>query len=115
MSQDTVKSETYAQFVDRILKPGTVKENLTHAALGIGGEAGEVVDLIKKCVIYDRELDVTKLVEEIGDVLYYMQAALNEVGLDLNHAMLMNMDKLNKRFSAGSYSSAQAIARADKA
>ena len=44
--------------------------NLTEFALGLGGEAGEVIDLIKKFEFHGHELDDGKLVKESGDVLW---------------------------------------------
>ena len=87
--------------------------NLVNCALGLGGEAGEVVDLIKKSVFYGEDtaselVDVKlpvlnkkvreKLKNEIGDVIYYLQGICDIVGLSLEECMEANIDKLYKRF-----------------
>ena len=87
--------------------------DLVHCALGLSGEAGEVVDLIKKSVFYgddttselvDVKLPVLntevkhKLKNEIGDVIYYLQGICDIVGLSLEECMEANIDKLYKRF-----------------
>ena len=43
-----------------------------HATLGMAGESGEIVDLLKKVYAYGKPLDRTKLLEEIGDLMWYV-------------------------------------------
>lgn len=69
-----------------------------HAALGLAGEAGEVVDLVKKHVFGLKPLDRTKLLEEIGDVLWYLALVCHAQGLDLESAMRTNIAKLRARY-----------------
>lgn len=97
-------------------------DGLHHATSGLAGEAGECLDLTKKCWVYGRPVDeVTfdKLMEEAGDTIHYMQMLLiklSEIGgehLTLNDLMLNNMVKLRKRYPNG-FSKEAAIARADK-
>jgi NTP pyrophosphatase (non-canonical NTP hydrolase) len=108
-------SVAYANFVRRLfVKRNEGADGLLHAALGIGGEAGEIVDAIKKHWVTGKPLDRENLVEEIGDVMFYMQALCNQLGITMTDAVIANMDKLNKRYPEG-YSDAAAIARADKA
>lgn len=111
----------YLSFVKSIEKPGDTisldseQKRMTHAALGMSGETGETVDLIKKHVIYGKDLDKNKVVEECGDILYYMAVLLDTVGSDIDTAIFENYKKLSRRYSTGSYSDEQAKARADKA
>lgn len=107
--------EEYRDFVDRLWKQDERAAELAHVALGLAGEAGEIVDAIKKNVVYHKDLDIGNLLEELGDLRYYMQALMNMYGWSMDLVEGVNMRKLNKRYSEGSYSSAQAIARADKA
>lgn len=87
--------------------------DLVNCALGLGGEAGEVVDLIKKSVFYgddtaselvDVKLPVLnkevreKLKNEIGDVVFYLQGICDITGLSLEECMEANIAKLYKRF-----------------
>lgn len=112
----------YSDFVASRCKFGgaIVKEltgqdaHLLHMALGASGETGEIVDAIKKAVIYRKPLDIDNLKEEIGDTLFYLQGLCNSIGYSFNQAMQDNMDKLNKRYSNGEYSDQQAQDRADK-
>lgn len=112
----------FAQMVKNLAKPGedilssldANKCDLLHMAIGVSGEAGELLDAVKKHVIYDKPLDVENCVEEIGDKLFYMQGLLNNLGITWEQVMEHNQRKLGKRYISGSYSNAQAKERADK-
>lgn len=105
---------TYQEFVKGLVKPLGDQERLVHAAMGVSGEAGELLDAIKKHWVYGKELDVGNVMEELGDILFYVQAMANEFGWDLTDLVVENMKKLQQRYPSGAYSDAQAIARADK-
>lgn len=111
---------TYKEFVKSIEKPpadinpGDTQKRMIHAALGMSGETGETVDLVKKHVLYNKEIDPKKIIEECGDILYYMEVLLDTVGSTIDEARDENFKKLSKRYSSGAYSDAQAKARADK-
>lgn len=79
---------------DRLLR-------LVHAAMGIQTEAGEFADPIKKHLFYDRELDVPNLMEELGDLIWYIQVACMALDLPLEHVMSANIAKLRARYPGG--------------
>ena len=109
-------TDEYAQFVhSRTKNLGTFDSNLAHMALGIAGEAGELVDAIKKTYAYNKPLDVDNIYEELGDILFYIQGMLNWIGATwtLEDLIVINTDKLTKRYPQG-YTDQAAIARADK-
>ena len=90
-----------------------VKEReLIHAALGLAGEAGEVVDLIKKSVNYNTPLLEFDLLNECGDTLHYLTRILSLNGFTLQDAVDANLTKLSARFPTG-YSNTAAIERKD--
>ena len=111
----------YRDFVKSRMKPmGTLQADLIHMTLGVAGEAGELVDAIKKHWVYGKPLDVGNVVEELGDLLFYIQGVLSTVTRQgvlapetLEDLMVANMNKLSKRYPTG-YSDQAAIARADK-
>lgn len=88
-------------------------ERLIHGALGSAGEVGELVDAIKKHVMYGKDLDKEHLKEELGDCLWYFSILLDEIGSSFEEVMQMNHDKLEKRYPSG-YTNEAAIVRADK-
>lgn len=73
-------------------------EDLFIAATGIGGEAGEVQELLKKYV-RDGAIDVNKLKRELGDVFYYITRLSIMFGFTLEDVMNSNVDKLNDRLA----------------
>lgn len=79
-------------------------------AVGLAGEAGEVSDLIKKGIFHQHGLDIEKLAEEIGDVLWYIAALCTKLDLDLGEVMENNIKKLLARYPDG-YSSEDSINR----
>lgn len=105
---------TYEEFVCNLVKEmGSCDNNLAHMVLGIAGESGEIVDAIKKTVIYDKPLDVDNIIEELGDLEFYMAGMRQLLGLSRVQVLAHNVAKLEKRYKGG-YSDAAAIARADK-
>lgn len=113
---------TYADFVmSRCKYGGSIVNEMTamdahmlHMAVGVSGEAGELLDALKKAVIYRKPLDQENVKEEIGDCLFYLQGLCNAIGYSLDEAMQDNVEKLSKRYSSGEYSDKQAQDRADK-
>ena len=119
MFSGTIESHTleekYKQFVNGKFKSmPSAKEDLLHAVMGIAGESGEVLDAIKKHYFYNKPLDLENVIEELGDIEFYLQAMRMCLGLDRKDILIANMVKLSKRYGSGSYSDAQAQARADK-
>jgi len=107
-------NEQYAKFVDRLfVNRSRDIEGLLHAAIGISGEGGELIDTVKKSWVYAKPLDRQNLLEEIGDLLFYTQAMCNLIGIDFKTAIDHNCAKLLRRYPNG-YTNEAANARADK-
>ena len=96
------------------LKPTPSQCELLHAAIGIAGEAGELLDAVRKHVFDGQPLDRDNVIEELGDLEFYMMAAMMNIGVLRPHLQELNMAKLSKRYEAG-YSDKAAQERADKA
>jgi len=64
---------------------------------GLGGETGEVLDILKKQV-RDSKLDMQHLIEELGDVLYYLTMICNAHEISLQEVIDCNVEKLNERY-----------------
>jgi NTP pyrophosphatase (non-canonical NTP hydrolase) len=76
-------------------------DNLEYPTLGLAGEAGEVANIVKKIQrdhggIINDEIRA-KLKDELGDVLWYISACADELGLTLDEIASFNVDKLAKR------------------
>ncbi len=114
--------DDYQEMVKALAKDGNaIIEKLTpekahalHMAVGIAGEAGELLDAIKKHVFYGKPLDVENVVEEMGDIEFYSEGLRQALGLIRGEILAANMDKLDKRYAGFEYSDKAAIERADK-
>jgi NTP pyrophosphatase (non-canonical NTP hydrolase) len=73
---------------------------LAYCALGLGGEAGEYSEKVKK-LIRDGKLDKTLAVKELGDVLWYLTRSANELGYSLQDVAEINVVKLLDRQERG--------------
>lgn len=95
----------------------SLMRNLALAGMGLTGEAGEVCDLLKKVVFHGKPLDATvrtKLVLEMGDVLWYLAHAATTLGVTLDDVANANAAKLRARFPDG-FTRADAAAKRDEA
>lgn len=79
----------------------TGEGSLANWGLGLAGEAGEVIELIKKHCFHGKPLDRENLRKELGDVLWYISAICTEVGLELSDVAEANIDKLFARYPNG--------------
>lgn len=104
----------YDVFVASLFKVMSNEMMKAHAAMGICGEAGELCDAIKKEIMYGKLIDRANVVEELGDLRFYIQATQNLYRITEQEILQQNADKLAKRYADLHYSDTAAIARADK-
>ena len=90
------------------------KADLLHMAVGVSGEAGELLDAVKKATIYNKPLDRENMIEELGDLEFHMSRIRQIIGVTRDEVLEHNYKKLSKRYSSGKYSNKQAQERADK-
>lgn len=88
--------------------------HLLHMAVEISGESVELLDAVKKRVVYRKELDRQNVIEELGDLEFYMEGVRQELGVTREECLLANKAKLLKRYENLKYSDAAARDRADK-
>lgn len=79
----------------------TEEQQLSNAALGLTGEAGEVAEIIKKHLFHATPLDQDALVKELGDCLWYVSAFATVLGLSLDDVAQRNIEKLRRRYPDG--------------
>lgn len=133
MNEVTHNGISHAQMVAKLVKSPQqlVDENnpfkaaITHAAIGIAGEGGEILDAVKRHAIYDKPFDTPlkpgeqslreNLIEELGDLEFYMEDLRRRINCSREETLRKNMEKLAKRYGDNfGYSNAKAVARADK-
>lgn len=68
---------------------------------GLNGEAGECIDILKKVEFQGHAFDPNKLLDELGDVLWYVAQTATGLGVSLEEVAQHNVDKLRKRYPDG--------------
>lgn len=115
-------SITHPELVASVVKPGAQIKNeitaeechLIHMTMGICGEAGELLDAVKKNVIYRKKIDFENVLEELGDLEFYLEGLRQLLGIRRQETLDHNIAKLKKRYDGLQYSNESAIERADK-
>ena len=79
----------------------TKKEVLVNSVMGLNGEAGEVIDLVKKHLFHGHELKKDELIKELGDVAWYLAEAAYALDVDLSSVLQGNINKLKARYPEG--------------
>ena len=74
---------------------------LTNCALGLAGETGQVVDLVKNYTFKGKNLDRTELIHEMGDVLWYLSQVAELADIPFDEVAKNNIETLNKRYPHG--------------
>lgn len=111
---DEIERVHYFDFVSKLFKQQTQDEMKFHVALGLTGEAGEFADAVKRELIYKKPLDNENVREELGDLAFYLVAAMQVYGMQWNDVLQANFEKLKVRYAGLVYSDKAAQARADK-
>ena len=109
-----MNQEEYCIFALRTAPTSNIsdlKSDMIHASLGIGGESGEILDIVKKHAFYGKPLDRTKLLEEIGDLLWYVNLLIHNADSDFNEVFEMNIRKLEARYPDLRFDANKAINR----
>lgn len=77
------------------------KETLITGVMGLCGESGEVIDIVKKWYAQGHDLDPNKIKDELGDVCWYISCICNALDININEVFQTNIDKLKKRYPNG--------------
>lgn len=81
---------------------GASKENqLLNGAMGLCGESGEFMDLLKKNMFHGHNMDKVHMAKELGDIAWYLATTADALGYDLETILQMNIDKLLARYPDG--------------
>lgn len=97
-----MNADAYQQEAMSLLNPALTQEQvLQNALMGLCGESGEAIDILKKHLFQGHPLDTEKLKKELGDVAWYLAEAAQGLGVSLSEIMQGNLDKLHKRYPDG--------------
>ena len=79
----------------------TDMELLENGLMGLNGEAGEAIDILKKYKFQGHELDEDHIAKELGDAAWYIAVAAYALHYTLEDILQMNVDKLRARYPEG--------------
>lgn len=77
------------------------KDVLINSVMGLCGESGEAIDIVKKWLAQGHALDKEHLAKELGDIAWYLAEAATALDLSLGDILQANLDKLEKRYPDG--------------
>ena len=97
-----MKINEYQELAMRTLNPKlSEKDVLINAVMGLCGESGEAIDMVKKHLAQGHEFDKEKFAKELGDIAWYLAEAAYAIGMSLEDILVGNIEKLKKRFPEG--------------
>ena len=97
-----MKINEYQNLAMRTLNPELSKRDvLINSVMGLCGESGEAIDIVKKWMAHGHELDKEHLTKELGDIAWYLAEAATALDLDLEDILRANIEKLKKRYPQG--------------
>lgn len=79
----------------------TKKDVLINSVMGLCGESGEAIDIVKKWMAQGHKLDKEHLTKELGDIAWYLAEAATALEFPLDDILQANIDKLKKRYPDG--------------
>lgn len=79
----------------------TKKDVLINSVMGLCGESGEAIDIVKKWFAHGHELNREALIKELGDIAWYLAEAATALDISLDEILQINIDKLKKRYPDG--------------
>ena len=92
----------YQKLAMTTLNPELTKRDvLINSVMGLCGESGEAIDLMKKHLYQGHDLDREKLIKELGDIAWYLAEAATGLDIDLSEVLQRNLDKLHARYPQG--------------
>lgn len=101
-SAEPLTANEYQKKAMQTLNPELSKRDvLINGVMGLCGESGECIDLVKKHLHQGHELDKIKLCKELGDVAWYLAETAYALDLSLEEVLRDNLDKLKRRYPQG--------------
>lgn len=77
------------------------KDILINGVMGLCGESGESIDIVKKWLAQGHDLDKEHLAKELGDIAWYLAEVATALDIPLEDIFQANIDKLKKRYPEG--------------
>lgn len=109
-----MKINEYQKLAMTTLNPELDKKDiLINSVMGLCGESGEAIDIVKKHLHQGHELDKEHLSKELGDIAWYLAEAATALDMELEDIFKANIEKLKRRYPEG-FNTQKSIERSDK-
>lgn len=99
--EDSLTANDYQRMAMRTASGLAEHSLILNGVMGLNGEAGECIDIMKKHIFQGHELDREHLIEELGDVAWYLAVCCEGLGVSLEEVMEKNIEKLRSRYPEG--------------
>ena len=97
-----MNANEYQRLVMTTLNPALSKKDvLINGVMGLCGESGEAIDIVKKHLAQGHPLDRDKLVKELGDIAWYLAETAYALDVPLSQVLEQNIEKLRARYPEG--------------
>lgn len=122
MTENPAIQKDHTQLVADLVRPAcdivatmsAIKANLWHMSTGISTEAGELLGAVKKFAAYDQPINIINIIEEIGDIEFYLEGLRQALRVSREETLTANILKLRKRYPAQKFTTEHSAARLDK-
>lgn len=104
----------YQKKAQRTSATKTPKEKLLNGLMGLNGEAGECIDVYKKHLFQGHDLDTNKLIDEVGDVLWYVAEIAEGLNISIEEIAYKNIKKLENRYKENKFNKQESIQRKEE-
>lgn len=92
----------YQKLAMTTLNPALSKKDvLINGVMGLCGESGEAIDIVKKHLAQGHPLDREKLIKELGDIAWYLAETATALDVTLEEVLEGNIEKLRRRYPDG--------------
>ena len=92
----------YQKLAMTTLNPALDKKDvLINGVMGLCGESGEAIDIVKKHLAQGHDLDREALIKELGDIAWYLAETATALDVSLEEVFSRNIEKLKKRYPDG--------------
>ena len=98
---DKIDFNLYQSLAQRTSNTKTKSDKIGNGLMGMNGESGEAIDILKKHLYQGHELDRDKIIEEAGDVLWYIAETCTGLGISMEELARKNIGKLVERYPDG--------------
>lgn len=97
-----MNANEYQKLAMKTLNPELDKKDvLINGVMGLCGEAGEAIDIVKKHLAQGHDLDRTHLIKELGDIAWYLAETATALDVELEEVLRLNIAKLQERYPEG--------------